>query len=141
MLACVMIVVGWLSVAIPGGFTAGEVTVENVTPMAGPPGQAAVPVWHVVMTGAAGAQVTVTAFEGIAPYPGGPMVVAETQTIATAAGPIDVHRTSMFMGVAGEVAVAYQAQNGGAGTAIIAVRGTDFASAAGLIATALDGCL
>lgn len=140
MLACVMILVGWLSVAVPGGFAAGDVTVETVAPVAGPPGQATVSVSHLVMTGDLGAQITVTAFEGTPPYPGGPMVVAETRTIATAAGPLELRRTSIFMGVAEEVAVAYPAEPGGAGTAVIAVRGSDFASAASLIAAALNGC-
>src|SRR5688572_19130204 len=140
MLACVIILVGWLSVGIPGGFAAGEVTFEDVTPVAGPPGQPPVAVSHVVLAGDAGAQITVTAFDGTPPYPGGPMVVAETRTIATAAGPIEVRRTSMFMGVAEEVAVAYPRQASGAGTAIIAVRGTDLESAANLIVAALNGC-
>jgi hypothetical protein len=46
----------------------------------------------------------------------------------------------MFMGVSDVVTAAYPVEAGGTGTAHIAVRNADFAHAADVIATALNGC-
>lgn len=136
---CEALLVGWLSVFVPPGFTASPVVAETVAPMAGPPGVMPVRVSNAVLTGDE-AELRVTAFAGQPPYPGGPMVAAQRAELDVGGVILPVVRTSMFMGTAQVVTVVYPQETTGPGTAMIVVPDLPLADALPLLATALGGC-
>ncbi|MCW5717315.1 MAG: hypothetical protein KIS68_05745 [Bauldia sp.] len=141
MLACAAMLISWLTVYVPVGTFPEPMTVEEVVPVAGPPGTPPVRVSHVRFVSDSGAMtIDVTVFDGEPPYPGGPMAIADTEQVAVAGEALAVNWTSMFMGRAEEVAVTYPADPAGVGSAMVVVRGTDFAGALEIIPRLLGGC-
>ncbi|MCC6735545.1 MAG: hypothetical protein IT534_05390 [Bauldia sp.] len=141
MLACAAMLIGWLTVYVPVGYFPQPMAVDEIVPVAGPPGTPPVRVSHVRFVAESGpATIDVTVFDGQLPTPGGPMQVADTERIAVGGEPVAVYRTSMFMGQPDDVAVAYPADPAGVGAAMVVVRELDFAGALDLVPTLLGGC-
>ncbi|MGD9739357.1 MAG: hypothetical protein AB7O56_01010 [Bauldia sp.] len=137
---CELLVVGWLSLAVPIGYVAAPVTFEDIAPVAGPPGTPPVRVWNTTLSAEAGPAINVTVFGGLPPYPGGPMVVAERATVDTPTGAVDAVRTKMFMGIEQDVVVAYPTNPAGVGSAMVVVHDLPLAEALPLLAGALRPC-
>lgn len=141
MLTCAAMLISWLTVYVPVGYFPQPMSVDELVPVAAPPGTPPVRVLHLRFVSEDGpATIDVTVFDGSPPTPGGPMQIAGTETVAVDGEALAVYRTSIFMGQPDEVAVAYPADPAGVGSAMVVVRGADFATALDVIPRLLEGC-
>ncbi|MGV8840428.1 MAG: hypothetical protein ACWA6X_09005 [Bauldia sp.] len=141
MLACAALLISWLTVYVPVGYFPQPMAVDEIVPVAGPPGTPPVRVSHVRFVSDSGlATIDVTVFDGLPPTPGGPMQIADAERVAVNGEPVAVYRTSMFMGQTDDAVVAYPVDPAGVGTAMVVVRELDFAGALDVVPRLLAGC-
>lgn len=134
MLACAAIVLGWLTIYVPPGFMPVPWEQDQSAKAMGTERTR-------LVSDSGPVSIDVTVFDGPPPTPGGPMGAADAERVAVNGESLGVYWTSMFMGEKDTVAVAYPRQPDGDGTAILVVRGLEFAEALGVVPTVLEGCL